>query len=72
MDEYDVFLDNDARNLTLEKLQRHALDASQFGRQFFIITPHNLNTVRVNNNVRIFVVPPPNTSANGFQQTTID
>jgi len=72
MDEYDVFLDEKSRNLTLSVLQDYALKHHQYNRQFFIITPHNLRNVTVTDKIRIFEMPAPirNTST-GPQQTTL-
>ena len=73
MDEYDVFLDNDARNYTLNKLQAHAMDPHQQGRQFMIITPHNLLAVKQTENVRILsLLPPARISAHGLQQMPLN
>jgi hypothetical protein len=75
MDEYDVFLDNDSRNYTLDRLQTHALRAEerQRSRQFFIITPHNLSTVKPRaGEVKILMLrPAANLSARGLQQSTL-
>ncbi len=73
MDEYDVFLDNVARKLTLDQLQRYAFRPDQQFRQFIIITPHDLSDVKTNPNVRIHRMTDPDRrqSATGLQQQTL-
>mmetsp|Transcript_12716 Transcript_12716/g.12359 ORF Transcript_12716/g.12359 Transcript_12716/m.12359 type:complete len:1152 (-) Transcript_12716:632-4087(-) len=72
MDEYDVFLDEVSRKVTLTELQRYALQPQQRGRQFLIITPNNLNDVITSNDVKIIkMAPPSRKSAHGLQQQTI-
>ena len=45
MDEYDVFLDQLARKITLTQLTEYANDPLQEGRQFIILTPQDLSDV---------------------------
>jgi chromosome segregation ATPase len=73
MDEYDVFLDEVSRKVTLTELQKYALMPAQRGRQFLIITPNNLNDVRTSNDVKIIkMAPPSRNSAHGLRQQTIN
>jgi chromosome segregation ATPase len=78
MDEYDVFMDQVTRKLTLKELQRYSLDPIQKGRQFIVITPQELKDVVVNNDTRVFRIAAPkrsktaSQSAHGLQQTTLD
>jgi chromosome segregation ATPase len=73
MDEYDVFLDDVSRRVTLEQLQKYALLPAQRGRQFIIVTPHNLADVRTSNDVRIQKMQPPQRrqTAHGLQQAVL-
>ena len=73
MDEYDVFLDEVARKLTLEELQKYALRPQQRGRQLLIITPNSLSDVITSNDVRIQkMAPPARNVAHGLQQQVLD
>lgn len=73
MDEYDVFLDEISREITLKTIQQYALDKEQKGRQFIILTPHNVTGVVTTNEVRVKRMPTPHRrSAIGPNQTTID
>lgn len=73
MDEYDVFLDEVSRKVTLDELQQYALDPRQRGRQLLIITPNSLNDVKTSNKVRIKrMAPPSRSSAHGMQQQVLD
>lgn len=73
MDEYDVFLDEISREITLKTIQQYALDKEQRGRQFIILTPHNVTGVVTTNEVRVKRMPTPHRrSALGPNQTTID
>ncbi len=73
MDEYDVFLDEVSRKLTLLQLQDYASSAIQRGRQFIIITPNNLNDIVTSDKCRILKMPDPvRRSAHGLQQQTLD
>jgi len=79
MDEYDVFMDEARRNKTLETLQQYSMRATLRSKQFIIITPNNINSVKTNKNgntnlVKIHKMPNPkraNLSAHGLQQQTI-
>lgn len=72
LDEYDVFLDDVTRTKTLQLLVDHACRPEQNGRQFIIITPHNLKGVVTNAKVKINrLAPPERQSAHGLQQTTL-
>ena len=53
MDEYDVFLDEDSREMTLDLTQKFALMSENCGSQMFVITPHSLRHVVTNDQVRI-------------------
>ena len=59
MDEYDVFLDEVSRKVTLKMLCSYATDLQQRGRQFIIITPHSLGDVRTGKGVHINKMPDP-------------
>ena len=73
MDEYDVFLDEVARKLTLEELQKYALRPQQRGRQLLIITPNSLSDVITSNDVRIQkMAPPTRNMAHGLQQQVLN
>ena len=72
MDEYDVFLDQHARQLTLQQLQQYALAPEQRGRQFIIVTPQDLSSLQTSTSVKIHRMKrPERQSAHGLQQTTI-
>jgi chromosome segregation ATPase len=72
MDEYDVFLDEHSRRVTLNNLQEYALKQEQRGRQFIIITPQNLNDIKTSSDVRIKTLAAPSRlSATGLQQQTL-
>ena len=73
MDEYDVFLDQMARKLTLDILAEYARDKEQKGRQFIIITPQDLRHMRTANDLRIHKMPDPERIHTGVaQQQTLD
>lgn len=73
MDEYDVFLDEVSRKVTLDELQKYALRPQQRGRQFLIITPNNLNDVITSDDVRIKrMQPPARNAAHGLQQQVLN
>ncbi len=72
MDEYDVFLDEHARQITLQTIKRYATQPEFQNIQFFIITPHNLKQIQTSKMVRIQQMPEPQrSSAIGLQQQTI-
>jgi hypothetical protein len=73
MDEYDVFLDNISRRITLDQLQSYAKRADQANRQFIIITPHEVSAVHTGPSVKIIQMPEPiRASAQGLQQQTLE
>ena len=73
MDEYDVFLDELSRRLTLNTLLEYSKEVSQARKQLVIITPHTLNGITTSSDVRIQKMRPPERSGSrGVQQTTID
>lgn len=72
MDEYDVFMDEGRRLNTLTTLQEYAMRPDQLHRQFIIITPNNLSSVRTSNAVRIIKLNDPvRQTAHGLQQQTL-
>jgi len=76
MDEYDVFMDEASRKLTLKLLTEYALKPEQRGRQFIIITPNNLSHVKTDaSNVKIIQMQPPDRrerAASGPKQRTLE
>lgn len=75
MDEYDVFLDQLSRKLTLVNIQDYALSEEQAGRQFIIVTPNDLKGMVRSRNVQHFFVAAPERrfgSANAPVQTALD
>jgi structural maintenance of chromosomes protein 6 len=72
LDEYDVFMDEAARGLSLQMMQNYAMSPDQKNRQFLILTPHRINGVVTNNFIRIKNMPEPERlSAHGLQQQVI-
>jgi hypothetical protein len=72
MDEYDVFLDTPSRLLTLKNIQEYALSAQQSGRQFLIITPHDLSSIVTSSKVKVIrMTSPERTVSSGLQQQII-
>ena len=72
MDEYDVFLDEVTRRVTLDQLCLYSKLPRQRGKQFIIVTPHKLDSVQTDNLVRINKMPDPvRTSAVGLQQQVL-
>jgi hypothetical protein len=72
MDEYDVFMDEPTRKLTLDLLQRYRRQADQSGRQFIILTPHTLSDMRTGPTLRVHqMADPTRISAHGLQQQTL-
>jgi len=59
MDEYDVFLDQITRKVTLDTIKKYALDKEQKGRQFIIMTPQSLSDVITTDEVRVHRMPMP-------------
>ena len=75
MDEYDVFLDEISRKITLDEMEKYALSVQQRSRQFLIVTPHKISTKEraSSNDVRIQKMSDPvRISAHGAQQSTLD
>jgi len=76
MDEYDVFMDEGSRQLTLEMLTKPALKPKKKSRQIIIITPNNLNHVKTNNKIKIIQMQPPDrrerSAAGGPRQRTLE
>lgn len=73
MDEYDVFMDNITRRLTLEALQTYAKSPDQSNRQFIVITPHEVSAVTTGPSVKVISMPEPQRmSAHGLQQQTLN
>lgn len=72
MDEYDVFLDEVARKITLNQLELYCKGPAQRGKQFIIITPNKLDDVCTGPKVRINKMPDPvRASAVGPQQQVL-
>jgi chromosome segregation ATPase len=76
MDEYDVFMDEGSRKLSLEMLTDYAFTPEQKSRQFIIITPNNLNHVKTTNKIKIIQMQPPDrrerSAAGGPRQRTLE
>jgi chromosome segregation ATPase len=73
MDEYDVFLDELSRTLTLQQIQDYAKDVKQAKKQFVIITPNSLKGIRTGNSTKVVkMADPERRQAHGLQQQTID
>lgn len=71
-DEYDVFLDEVSRKVTLDQIRRHALHPSNAGRQMIVITPHSLGHIKTSSKVRIEkMVAPQRVSSRGMQQSIL-
>jgi hypothetical protein len=73
LDEYDVFLDEVTRKMTLDTLQEYALDRSQCSRQMIIVTPNSISSVKTSNEVRVQKLSAPlREAARGLHQSTLD
>lgn len=73
MDEYDVFLDELSRTLTLTQIQDYAKDVKQSKKQFIVITPNSLKGIRTGNTTKVVkMADPERRQAHGLQQSTID
>jgi chromosome segregation ATPase len=76
MDEYDVFMDEGSRQLSLDMLTKYSLKPSQISRQFIIITPNNLNHVISTDKIKIIQMQPPDrrerSAAGGPRQRTLE
>jgi structural maintenance of chromosomes protein 6 len=72
LDEYDVFMDENVRKITLNSIKEHALLPEQREKQFVIVTPNSLKGVITNNEVKIHVMARPDRQvATGLNQQTI-
>lgn len=73
MDEYDIFMDEVTRKLTLDNLQDYARLPEQRNRQFIILTPHRLPDITPSKFIKVLNMNPPERhSAAGLQQQTLD
>jgi len=70
LDEFDIFMDEEARKISLELVQ--ALGKRLHWRQFIFITPQNLRHVIPSETVVIHKLRKPERAFEGMQQTTID
>ena len=72
MDEFDVFLDPNARNLVIETLI--AVAKAMPHRQFIFITPQDVSNVESSPMLKILQMKPPErrTVAGGQEQQTLD
>ena len=72
LDEYDVFMDENVRLVTLGQIKEHALDPINREKQFIIITPNNLRGIETNKETRIHRIKAPIREASyGLKQSTI-
>ena len=72
MDEYDVFMDQTVRSLTLREILDQASHARNKNKQFIIVTPQQLNDIKTSNTVRIHKMPnPTRETVRGLKQRTI-
>ena len=72
MDEYDVFLDEFSRKVTLNQIVDYTKDINQRSKQFIIITPNNLADIKTGNHCKIVkMANPERRSAVGLQQQTL-
>ena len=65
MDEFDVFMDQVARTVSLRTLKEYALAPEQEGRQFIILTPQALDGVETNDQIRIHKMMEPSREGRG-------
>ena len=73
LDEYDVFMDENVRRITLNQIKDHALRPEQYEKQFVIVTPNDLKGITTNNEVRIHRMKAPlRESAIGLHQATLE
>ena len=72
LDEFDVFLDTQARKLTIQTLIHVAKKMEH--RQFIFITPQDLSSVTPDDKLKIFKLKPPerNQVAGGPLQQTLN
>ena len=72
MDEYDVFMDQTVRSLTLREILDQASKERNKDKQFIIVTPQQID-VPTSNAVRIHKMPNPvRETVRGLKQSTID
>ncbi|KAJ1417414.1 hypothetical protein B484DRAFT_334221, partial [Ochromonadaceae sp. CCMP2298] len=72
MDEPDVFMDEGRRNTTLEMIKNHSQMKGQSRRQFIVITPLSLDSVKADPKVKIIrLADPLKNASHGLQQQTI-
>ena len=72
-DEYDVFLDEISRRVTLDIIQRYVMLPEMRTRQFIFITPNSLSDVVTNPNTQIIYLPKlVNLRAHGLRQTILE
>ena len=71
MDEYDVFLDEAARKITLGSIGNYSREHEFRGVQFLIITPHNLKSLKTSSILKIQEMPVFRNTAVGLQQQTL-
>lgn len=73
LDEFDVFMDPQARKLTIQTLI-HVATTKLMHRQFIFITPQDLSSIKAHEMVKIVKLKPPerNLVAGGPVQQTID
>jgi structural maintenance of chromosomes protein 6 len=72
LDEFDVFMDTQARRLTIQTLIHIAKQMEH--RQFIFITPQDLSSVNPDDKVKIFklMAPERNQQAGGLVQSTLN
>jgi chromosome segregation ATPase len=73
LDEFDVFLDAQARKLTIEALI-HVAKKEMNHRQFIFITPQDLSSLKPDPQLKILRLTPPtrHTTVGGLSQQTLD
>jgi len=72
LDEYDVFMDEHVRNMTLVQIKDHALSSENKDKQFIIITPNSLSGILTTPKVRIHRLKAPDREgATGPKQQTL-
>ena len=73
MDEYDVFLDEFSRTVTLNQIQDYAKSVITGKKQYIVITPNSLKGITTGESTKVFKMPDPQRrTATGLQQQTID
>jgi len=73
MDEFDVFMDQDYRKISLELIVEAARRASETGnrRQYILLTPHDVSSVSAASDVKIVRMRPPENDFGRAQQTSL-